>query len=123
MNWNVHEGGCQENLLKGQSLECLTSSHVFSVHTVFLELNGGTDIESTLVGSIRKVTFNLCMKCMKCQTSKLSLERLSVTVTVYLALKSHTFARLELKGEKMELSQSWNWWVASDKSLSYAGNA
>ena len=89
----------------------------------FLELNGGTDIESTLVGGIRKVSFNLCMKCMKCQTSKLSLERLSVTVTVYLALKSHTFARLELKGEKMELSQSWNWWVASDKSLSYAGNA
>lgn len=123
MNWNVHEGGCQDNLFEGSKLGMSPKfTRVFCTYS-FLELNGGTDIESTLVGGIRKVSFNLCMKCMKCQTSKLSLERLSVTVTVYLALKSHTFARLELKGEKMELSQSRNWWVASDKSLIYAGNA
>ena len=54
---------------------------------------------------------------------KVIFRKTAVTVTVYLALKSHTFARLELKGEKMELSQSRNWWVASDKSLIYAGNA
>ena len=69
MNWNVHEGGCQDKLLRGHSLECLRFTHVFCPSN-FLELKwekiSGTKGEKMELSQSRQVTINLCRKCMKC---------------------------------------------------------
>ena len=69
MNWNVHEGGCQDKLLRGHSLECLRFTHVFCPSN-FLELKwekiSGTKGEKMELSQSGQVTINLCRKCMKC---------------------------------------------------------